>query len=160
MNGYCGGYVWLEGYSHSNKVLNLMYSVNKIWVNIGVQYSKNLKVPSIQMGLHNRTDTWNECLLNIREDHDAHSQGRSFGELDIDRLILNLGVWNINDGDDQPFGIYFNGFRLDYDLPGSSQAGGVRIDPKSREDEWWRNKTGLSRNLAGEHRYVIATQKE
>ncbi len=105
------------------------------------------------------TDTWNESLLNIREDHDAHSLGRPFLELDIDRLIINLGVWNINDGDVQPFGIYFNGFSLDYDQPGSSQAGGIRIDPKSKEDEWWRNKIWPLKNIAGEHRYIIATQK-
>ncbi len=159
MNGYCGGYVWMEGYSRSNKVLNLMYSVNKIWVNIGGQYSDYRSVPNIQMGLQSRADSCNECLLNIREDHDSHSQGRSFRGLDIDRLIINLGVWNINDGDDQPFGIYFNGFRLDYDLPGSSQAGGIRIDPKAKEDEWWRNKIWPSKNIAGEHRYIIATQK-
>ena len=160
MNGYCGGYVRIEGYSRSKKVMNLIYSVNKIWVNIGSQYSKSSKVPSIQMGLLNRTDTWNECLLNIREDHDRHSHGRSFGELDIDRLILNLGVWNINDGDDQPFAIHFNDFRLGYDQLGSSQAGGIRIDPKAKEDEWWRQKSGLSKNLAGEHRYFIATPEE
>ncbi len=159
MNGYNGGYVWIEGYSLSNKVLNLMYSVNKIWVNIGGQYSKRRSVSAIQMGLSDRTDTWNESLLNIQEDHDAHDQGKPFQELDIDRLIINLGVWNLNDGDDQPFGIYFNGFKLDYDLPGSSQAGGIRIDPKSSEDEWWRNKIWPWKNIAGEHRYIIATQK-
>jgi hypothetical protein len=159
MDGYCGGYAWIEGYARSKKVLNLIYSVNKIWVNIGAQYSKSVKVPSVQMGLNGRTDTWNECLLNIREDHDIHSQGLSFGEMGIDRLIINLGVWNINEGDDQPFGIYFNDFRLEYDLPGSSESGGVHIDPKGKEDEWWRNKSGISTNLAGEHRYFIATPK-
>jgi hypothetical protein len=160
MNGYCGGYVWIEGYSRSNKVLNLMYSVNKIWVNIGGQYSKYHEVPSIQMGLPNRTDTWYKCQLNILEDQDKHSQGRSFRELDMDRLIINMGVWNINDGDDQPFGMYLDGFRLDYDLPGSSQAGGLSIDPKKEEDKWWRNKIWPWKNIAGEHRYIIATQKK
>ena len=159
MNGYCGGFVWIEGYCLSNKVLNLMYSVNKIWVNIGGQYSNLRRVPCIQMGLNGRTDTWHECQLNIREDHDNHSQDGSFRDLDIDRLIINLGAWHINDGDDQPFGIYFNGFRLDYDLPGSSRAGGIGIDPKAEEDQWWRNKIWPSKNIAGEHRYIIATQK-
>jgi len=159
MGGYCGAYAWMEGYARSKKVLNLIYSVNKIWVNIGAQYSKSVKVPSVQMGLSGKTDTWNECMLNIREDHDIHSQGLSFGEMDIDRLIVNLGVWNINEGDDQPFSIYFTDFRLDYDLQGSSQSGGIRIYPKGKEDEWWRNKSGISTNLAGEHRYFIATPK-
>jgi hypothetical protein len=159
MAGYCGGYAWIEGYASSNKVLNLIYSVNKIWVNIGAQYSKSDKVPSVQMGLNNRTDTWNECLLNIREDHDSNSQGRSFREMEINRLIVNLGVWNINEGDDQPFGIYFNDIKLEYDLPGFSESGGIRIHPKGEEDKWWRNKSGISTNLAGEHRYFIATPK-
>lgn len=158
--GYCGGYVWIEGYSLSSKVLNLMYSVNKIWVNIGGQYSKTRSVPTVQLGLNNRTDTWHECLLNIREDHDTYSHGRSFMELDIDRLIINLGVWNLNDGDDQPFGIYFKDIGLDNGQPSSSQAGGIRIGPKAEEDRWWRNKIWPWRNIAGEHRYIIATRKE
>jgi hypothetical protein len=128
-------------------------------VNIGGQYSNLRRVPCIQMGLNGRTDTWHECQLNIREDHDNHSEDGSFRDLDIDRLIINLGAWHINDGDDQPFGIYFNGFRLDYDLPGSSRAGGIGIDPKAEEDQWWRNKIWPSKNIAGEHRYIIATQK-
>jgi hypothetical protein len=157
--GYSGGYVWIEGYSLSNKVLSLMYSVNKIWVNIGEQYSKAFSVPTVQLGLNNRTNTWHECLLNIREDHDTYSEGLSFGELDIDRLIINLGVWNLNDGDDQPFGIYFKDFGLDYGLSSSSQAGGMSIKPKAEEDRWWRNKIWPWKNIAGEHRYIIATQK-
>jgi hypothetical protein len=160
MNGFCGGYVWIEGFSLSNKVLNMMYSVNKIWVNIGGQYSRHRGAESIQLGLNDRTDTWNECLLNLREDHDTHSQGRPFRELDIDRLIINLGVWNINDGNDQPFGIYFNGFSLDYDAKGSSRTGSMGIHPKADEDKWWRNKTWPWKNIAGEHRYIIATKKD
>ena len=159
INGYCGAYVWIEGYSLSNKVLNIMYSVNKIWVNIGGQYGKTRNVPTVQMGLNNRTDTWNECLLNIKEDHDSHSERLSFEELEIDRLIINLGVWNLNDGDDQPIGIYYKDFKLDYDLPGYSEAGGKRIDPKSEKDKWWRNKIWPWKNIAGEHRYIISTKK-
>ncbi len=113
----------------------------------------------LQLGMNNMADTWHESLLIIREDHDAHSEGSSFGELDIDRLFINLGVWDLNDGDEQPFGIYFKDFKLDYDQPGSSQAGGMRIVLKSREDEWWRNKIWSWKNIAGEHRYIIATQK-
>lgn len=137
-----------------------MYSVNKIWVNIGGQYSKRRIVPAIQMGLNDSPDTWHECLLNIQEDHNSQNRDRSFGELDIDRLIINLGVWNLNDGDDQPFGIYFNDFRLDYGQPGSSQAGSIRPEPKSEEDRWWRNKIWPWKNIAGEHRYIITTQKD
>jgi len=159
LKGYCGGYVWIEGYSFSNKVLNLMYSVNRIWVNIAGQYSKSSSVPTVQLGLNNRADTWHESFLNIREDHDAHSEGSSFGELAIDRLFINLGVWNLNDGDEQPFGIYFKNFKLEYNLPGSSHAGGMSIGLKSEEDEWWRNKIWPWKNIAGEHRYIIATQK-
>jgi hypothetical protein len=160
MDGYNGAYIWIEGYARSNKVMHLIYSVNKIWVNIGSQYSKNPTVPSIQMGLPDHRDTWYDCHLNIREDHDRHSQGPSFEELAIDRLILNLGVWNINDGDDQPFGIYYRNFRLKFDAPGDSHAGGLPLGPKAEEDRWWRHKSGLSTNMAGEHRYHIATRKD
>jgi hypothetical protein len=157
--GYCGAYVWIEGYSSSHKVLSIMYSANKIWVNIGGQYSKNRALPAIQLGLNEETDTWHECFLNIAEDHDANSESRPFKDLAIDRLVINLGVWNLNDGEDQPFGIYFTGFRLDDNPSGSSRAGDILISPKGEEDKWWRNKIWPWKNIAGEHRYVIATRK-
>jgi hypothetical protein len=110
------------------------------------------------LALNDRADSWHECLLNIREDHDTNSDGMLFRELDMDRLLINMGVWHINDGEDQPFGIYFRDFDLVYDLPASSQAGGMSIVPKTEQDRWWRNKVWPWKNIAGEHRYIIATQ--
>jgi hypothetical protein len=158
MKGYCGGFLWVEGYARSRKVLNVIYSVNKVWVNIGGQYSNNRSVPAIQLGLNDKAGTWHECLLNIREDHDTYNDSMPFRELGIDRLVINLGVWHINDGDDQPFGIYYRDFQLAYDQPASSGAGGQEIIPKTEEAKWWRNKVWPWKNIAGEHRYIIATR--
>jgi hypothetical protein len=102
---------------------------------------------------------WHNTTLDIAGEYDKAGWGKSFGELEADRLVVNLGVWNINDGEEQPFGIYFTGLELGYDLNEPSHAGGMAIGPKPKEDEWWRNKLWPSVNIAGEHRYIIATRK-
>jgi hypothetical protein len=158
-DGFSGGYIWIEGYSGSSKVFNMMFSAGKIWVNIARQYGQIREFPYIQRGLPGQPDTWYDTILNIAGEYHQAGWGKSYSELEADRLVVNLGVWNINDGEEQPFGICFTGFELGYDLNEPSRAGGVAIGPKPGEDEWWRNKLWPSVNIAGEHRYIIATRK-
>ena len=97
--------------------------------------------------------------MNIAGDFERLTQGKRYSDLNVDRLVLTLGVWNINDGEEQPFGIYFTGFRLDLNQTNQSTSGGAAIREKAVEDIWWRNKLWPNKNMAGEHRYMIATQK-
>ena len=156
--GYSGGYAWIEGFSGSLKVLNLMYSAGRIWVNIGGKYSHFREVPCIQMGLLHDPDTWHEAILDIAGDFEKGNPDKRYADLGISLLAIHLGVWNINDGDEQPFGIYFTGLRLDRDLDIPGRVSGTQIGPKPKEEEWWRNKIWPSKNIAGEHRYIIATR--
>ncbi len=158
--GYCGGFIWVEGFSGSSKVLNLMFSAGKVWVNIGRNYGQVREFPYIQRGLPAEPGTWYRSVLNIGEEYNRAGWGRTFGELEADRLVVNMGVWNINDGEEQPFGIYFTDLELAYDLDQPSSAGGMLVGPKAKEDEWWRNKLWPSVNISGEHRYIIATRPE
>jgi len=157
---YSGGYAWIEGYAGSKKVFNMIYSAGMIWVNIGGKYSQIREYTYIQMALSEKTDVWHHTTLNIAEDYDRADRGTKFTELGVDRLVLNLGVWNINDGDLQPFGIYYTDLSISQ-VPGpSSNIDGVAIVTKPKEKEWWRNKIWPSVNIAGEQRYIIATQEE
>jgi len=156
--GYSGGYAWVEGFSGPVKVLNIMYSAGRVWVNIGGQYSHSRNVPYIHMGLLNEPDSWHRATLDITGDYENGNQDKRYSELEIDRLVVNLGVWNINDGEEQPFGICFTGLSLEQDLDMSSNIDGKVIGPKPEEDKWWRNKIWPWKHIAGEHRYVIATQ--
>ncbi|MCK4749835.1 MAG: metallophosphoesterase [Bacteroidales bacterium] len=156
--GYSGGYILVEGYSGSNRVHNLMYSAGKIWVNTWGARNLNKEVPYHHFGLTAEPDSWHSALLNITTDFEKSSPGKNYPDLKVDRLVVTLGVWNINDGDEQPFGIYFTNFVLESAGFELSNIGGVPIEAKPEEDVWWMNKTWPWVNASGEHRYIINTQ--
>jgi len=158
-DGFAGGYILAEGYSGSNRLLKIMYSAGKIWVNNWGARNRNKDVPYHHFALSTKADSWQDTTLNIAQDFEKVTPGINYSDLNVDRLVLTLGVWNINDGEEQPFGIYFTGFRLDLNQTNQSNSGGVAIREKPVEDIWWRNKLWPNKNMAGEHRYLIATQK-
>ncbi len=159
LNGFSGAYVWIEGYGGSMKRLNLMYSAGKIWCNIGGKMTYFRLVPPIMLALNEEPGQWHEATLNIADDFDKYNKANNqFTNLNIDRLIVNLGLWNINDGDPQPFGIFFKQFNIDYNLGQSSNVNGSQVAQKDNDnDVWWRGKYVKSTHVAGEHRYVIGT---
>ena len=157
LNGFSGAYCWIEGFSGRLKVFNMMYSAGKIWVNIGGMYSQTRDLQYVQMALPGDPDIWIDARLNLARDYNRGGKGHSFTSLEADRLVVHFGVWNINDGGEQPFGISLTGLALEESSGESSQAGGIEISPKPEKDLWWRNKLWPNVNIAGEHRYIIST---
>ena len=156
--GFSGGFVWVEGYSGSQKVFNMMFSAGMIWVNISRKYGQIAEFPYIHRGLPAGPGKWYDTTLNIAAEYNRAGWGKTFAELDAGLLVVNPGVWHINDGEEQPFGLYLTGFSLDYGLDTPSMAGATAIGPVEDEEKWWRGKLWPSRNIAGEHRYIIATR--
>ncbi|MFO7670390.1 MAG: metallophosphoesterase [Bacteroidales bacterium] len=156
--GFAGGYLLAEGYSGSNRMHKILYSAGKIWVNTWGARNLDKAVPYHHFALGGETDSWHDTMLNIARDFEMATPGKNYNDLNVDRLVITLGVWNLNDGDEQPFGIYFTGFRLDLNQTQPSNIGGKNIREKPEEDIWWRNKLWPNVNMAGEHRYIIATQ--
>jgi hypothetical protein len=158
--GFSGGYAWVEGYAGSRKLFNLLYSAGPIWVNIGGKYARIREMPHILFDLPGQADTWHQAALNIGEDYNVADQGKLFSDLGCDRMVIHLGVWNLNDGEEQPFGIYFTDLELQQaQLPGTgSSVDGRPVESKKEDEKWWRNKIWPWKNIAGEHRYIIATQ--
>jgi len=157
---YSGGYALIEGYSGSHMVHKIMYSAGKIWVNNWGARNSNREIPVFHYNLNASPDRWHEATLNVGKDFELSTPAMAYRDLDVDRLVLTLGVWNINDGDEHPFGIYFSNFLL---IPGStagSNLNGIPVEPKQEEDVWWLNKTWPWVNASGEHRYIISTQKK
>lgn len=158
--GYAGGYALVEGYSGSNRVHKLMYSAGKIWVNNWGARNLNKDVPYYHFALLDDPDTWHHVNLNIARDFERTTPDKTYGKLKADRLVVTLGVWNINDGDEQPFGIYFTGIELHDAQEDQSNIDGIPIEVKPEKDIWWLNKTWPWVNASGEHRYIISTQKD
>lgn len=157
--GFAGGYVLMEGYSGKKRLHKIIYSAGKIWINNWGGRNPDKEVPFFHFSLDDEVEQWQDCTLNIAGDYEKVNPGKSYSDLNIDRLVLTLGVWNINDGNEQPFGIYFTDFKLKLNQTRPSNIGGVAIEEKAEKDIWWRNKLWPNKNLAGEHRYIIATQK-
>ncbi len=157
-DSFSGGFIWIEGFAGREKTFNMMYSAGKIWVNIGGKYSLTREFPFIQMELPFDPGSWHLASLALAEDYNRAGREKSFGELQTDRLLVHLGVWHINDGKPQPFGILFTDLQIGEADETPSRVDGRAIGPKPKEDEWWRNKLWPSVNIAGEHRYIIATR--
>ncbi len=158
-SGYCGAYVWLEGFRGSVRLLNMMYSLHRIWYNIGGAQSGLRITKPIMLGLNNEPDTWHETVLNIEQDFNNYNEDeQKFSELQLNRLVLSFGLWNINDGREQPFAVCFDTVDLSYDLKSNSRAGNKDISLKPQEEIWWRGKHVPNKNIAGEHRYYLETK--
>lgn len=155
---FAGGYILVEGYSGSKRVHKLMYSAGKIWVNTWGARNLDKNVPFHHFGLDNIADTWHKTSLNIARDFEKAEAGKSYSKLQADRLVVTLGVWNINDGGEQPFGIYFTNLSLSGRSELDSNTDGIPIPEKDEKDIWWLNKLWPWKHAAGEHRYIIATQ--
>ena len=138
--GYAGGYALVEGYSGSNRVHKLMYSAGKIWVNNWGARNLNKDVPYHHFALLDDPDTWHHVNLNIARDFERTTPDKTYGKLKADRLVVTLGVWNINDGDEQPFGIYFTGFELDL----NQTEGRVILEEKPLVKRMWRISGGAT----------------
>lgn len=158
--GLSGGFLWVEGFSGSRKVFNLLYSAGPVWVNIGGKYAQIREFPHILLDLPGEAGVWHQAELNISGEYDGSGQGGPFESLGTDRLCMHLGVWNLNDGEEQPFGIYFADLEMEQRVTAAhpSRVDGHPVEPKTEDQKWWRNKIWPWKNMAGEHRYVIATQ--
>ncbi len=152
--GYCGAYLWIECYRGSTKVVNLLYFLNKAWVNIGNTYGRTANIKPVIYSLDLTPDKWHQAKINIENDFNTNTDDITFKELNPDRIVISVGMWNVNDGDKQPFAAWFHDFNLDY-LGTASNVDGKPIELTSNDLKWWRGKLQPSTNIAGEHHYFI-----
>jgi hypothetical protein len=158
--GFSGAYILAEGYRGSSRLLRIIYSAGMIWVNNWGASNQNKKVTLHHFDLPMEADQWHDCQLSIGSDYQMAEKGSEYQDLKLDRLVLTLGVWNLNDGGEWPLGIYFTDLKLGSGRDLSSSVDGRPLTEKDVALIWWRNKMWPSRNIAGEHRYIIATRPE
>jgi len=152
-NGWNGAFVWIEGFNKSTHVLNLIYFANKAIVNLGGTYGRTNRSKPIIYSLNNLPDTWHSVQLNLKTDFENGNNKTSFESLKPDRLVLSFGIWNVNDGSEQPFAAYFNNPKIIYNKTTESKINGKKISLVADFKKWWRGKNQPSTNLAGEHHY-------
>ncbi len=159
MGKFCGAFVWIEGFRGRFHLLNMAYWVGFSEVNIGGNHSYANVVNPQHLHLDETMDTWHSASLNLEKD--AGTFGKTISELQLDRLVINIGTWNINDAENVSFGAWFDRFRLDsYDADLQSNVSGEPVLETPLDKKWWRGKYEPNVNIAGEHRYIMATNKQ
>jgi len=160
LNGRCGGYVWIEGYEKSFRQFNLVYSAGQAYVSpIAKWTDRNHDIH--HFALPNHFD-WSKVSLNLKNDFESVEKNRKFDDLNIDRIVITLGVWTLNEGTPQPFAMYFTDFALHAHTASvyQSTVNDEQIQLKSENEIWWRGKHIPFIHLAGEHRYHLETAQE
>lgn len=158
-NSWAGGFIWLEGFNGSTKLLNMVYWVGKGTTMLSDKFTDNKEVPFLHFQLPENTKEWQEAVLNWKKDYETKEKNQK--SLGLDRLVINLGTWHVNDGESQPFGVYFDNLEImSGDDENYSSVGGNAITPMPDNQMWWMNKYEPFLHIAGEHRYFMATNKK
>ncbi|MGF1636076.1 MAG: metallophosphoesterase family protein [Cyclobacteriaceae bacterium] len=152
---WSGAFVWIEGFSKNFKLLNMAYWAGKAFTGLSDRFSDNREIDFMHFQLPDMPDTWQQASVNIVADYEKG--GSSFDDLKLDRIVINLGTWHINDGESQPFGIYFDGLKFS-SATSASKAGDTLVESSPDDKMWWMRKYEPFLHIAGEHRYHMATK--
>ncbi len=102
-----GSFIWLEGYEKDTKRLNISYSVGYYFYNMESNYSQMKNVPASRMEITSSPGQWHMLKLNPYKDFRETTEMKHFDLSRIDRFIINIGVWTINDGYEEKAGVWF-----------------------------------------------------
>ena len=149
-SSYNGAYVWIEGFEKFYKRANLVYSVNKMYYSIGGNHSDVKLVKPVHFDIAAQPGDWHALTINFQDDFNQHAEGKKLTSFAIDRIVINLGVWTVNDGNNQEIGMHFDALSLHHRKE-SSNLDGKPLDRKSEDDFWY----GGIKHVAGEHQYKI-----
>jgi hypothetical protein len=143
-----GAFVWIEGYWGHHKRYSLIYSAGHIPESLSNRFNRSAETVIVHRHLPALPGTWHTVVLNPQAD-----LGNDLRQ-PIDRWALNLGVWNINDGNNDGIGAYFTA--IEQRSPGkrASQLDGITLPAKPSHLRYALRVD----HLAGEH--VIASQEE
>lgn len=152
LEGRNGAFVWIEGYNGVAKTMEMFYSINYVWASMNGKSD----FMDIQVELPQETDQWAEAELNIAKDLDRFAGAGTFQKAKVDKIVINIGTWNINDGNPQPFAVYFKDFRaMQSTKDVTSNVNGHSLREKPEKKRWWRGKEVPFLHVAGEHRYTL-----
>ncbi len=145
-----GCYIWLEGYEKSTKRLNITYSAGYHYWPLERNYSQHSVIPPMRMEITAEAGIWHALRLNPWKNFRETTEMDRFYLDNIDRFIINLGVWTINDGFNQQAAIWFANLDLKMVELGHSAPSLINGSPVQRKDDkfmYW----GGADHVAGEH---------
>jgi hypothetical protein len=154
-DGYSGAFILIEGFSGSFKTMNMVYWLGKPYGSLGDKATQNKMVPLLHFRLPENKDSRNKAELNLVADFE--SNGEKFDTLKLDRLVVNLGTWNMNDGEYYPYAVYIGNIRFgkNSNQLTNSTVNGLAITKTKEAEIWWMRNN----HIAGEHKYHSPTEE-
>jgi hypothetical protein len=150
--GLAGTYIWIEGFEQGLKRLNIVYSTDHIFWNLGGSQSQIRKVLPVHMEITKPAGEWRNLILNPVEDFKRHTEMRESYPDRLDTFSISLGVWTINEGKGNTIGAGYTD--IDISLMDSSSSSSIismigeeEIAPKEQKYMWWKGTD----HVAGEH---------
>ena len=148
-----GAFLWVEGYHQNHLLLNHVYAIGKSHRSLGGSYSRSPFTDYSFFDIFNDSEDWNAVSINLDTDLAKINGGGSFPDLGCEKLVLNFGVWTINEGYKQETGIYFKDVDVEFadrDAVSAGQVNGLEYGIMDNKKVWSR---GIG-HVAGEHQYV------
>ncbi|UCG55958.1 MAG: metallophosphoesterase [Phycisphaerales bacterium] len=145
-----GAYVAIRGYRGSRKRLNTAY-----WIGKGLRNPSGLygpRSPYLHFDVTSSPEKWHKVIMNLKGDWDASDKKPKFDKLNLDRLVVTLGVWTDNIGTDNRTGIYFDDIEICFEPEGTdiqSSLDGRAIRQKPKYEMWGKRMVHIN----GEHAY-------
>ncbi len=146
-----GAFMWFEAYSDMHLRASLLYSIGRAHRSVGGSYGA-----AVRTSFFDITDTpgrWHDVILNINEDLERSNGAISLLDLDVDKYVINLGTWTINDGHEQEIGVNISNIEMESTFP--DHTGQSRLDNKQVKELGEKNiwREGID-HIAGEHIYA------
>lgn len=149
-NSLNGFFLWLQFYTESYNEFNLIYSVGKVYGGISQSFGADRKTNTYHFDLPSQNNEWSQVFLPIAKDYESQTKdGSSFESFNLDKVIIYLGTWTVNEGIGQEAGIYVENISL--------KEGNMAISSTAKKEETniWPGKAD---HVAGEHQYVSQSQ--
>jgi hypothetical protein len=148
-----GGFLWVEGYQQNHLLMNHVYAIGKTHSSLGGSYSRSPFTGYSFFDIYDGAAGWNTVLINLNTDLGKINKGKSYQDLGCEKIVLNFGVWTINDGFRQEAGVFFKDIDIAFTDPASAAAS--RLNGREygllNNDKIWSRGIG---HVAGEHQYV------
>ena len=145
---WAGAFVWLEGFARDEKKLDRVYSIGKAYGNLRDQHRSPSLPPTEYLELASSADTPHHVVLNVAQDYEQ-SSATAYADLNLDRLVVNLGAWTANERPDQRWGVYvWNITQVEAAAASSVNGRALQATPPAAI---WRKAID---HIAGEHIHV------
>ncbi|MGB3850409.1 MAG: metallophosphoesterase [Tunicatimonas sp.] len=146
---WAGAFVWVEGYQRDYKRLNHIYAIGRAYGNLRDQHQEAQRAPTGIFSLPLTPGQLRTAHLNVGEDYEKTPNVR-FATLQLDRLVISLGVWTANERPDQQWSVYFAEVAVGPSPTVTSLVNGAAVSPAAESTVWWK----MVDHIAGEHIHV------